>query len=726
MSFDSSIRRRIKVAANETAQKLSDQEVFSSDEMKNYFQGLSTTMTGGNETSIELFEGDRDGVVAFTNGNRIVINTNNAVKWYFPTLEQRFVSLSGLFFHEIGHNLFLDFNEAKKALARISKGSFYGDAPSNLTAKEEADWLDMEAAIANETTRPIFASVFKELSNIVSDTHDEDAMIDRYGSFVGEGIYLCRNALHASCSLFEDMKQQADAAGGNDLVMAYNLLLQMTRFGDVLCRNENNLKNSVFGEMLEKIRPHAEIACVTDDSVRQFSELNYIMLFLWPFIRAQIQKMQDSKTDASAGQQSAGDDSGSGQPSNGKDSDGGSQNNSKSVNGNNGGKGSGNKPTKEQVEQIVKQLEKAAEKAGTTQAPQNRTSSQTAVGRRNAERKGAEKGKSVEGEKRDKPASKTGSDAIYNALDGIKNQIAQAKAEADEEKAAKEAVEEEVETVFAEDACSPHRGIPLIFTRKLNVTPGDKQTYDAAMAELSAISKRLQRQIEEALRDLKDGYVTRHRINGNMLVADDAYRPDGRCFAHKKLPQDLPDMAISVLVDHSGSMGGERIHTAMKAAMLLHDFATGLGIPISVAGHRTPDNGKMEYILYADFEQYSKNDKFRLAKMSASGCNRDGMALKISESRLEKRPEEVKLLIIISDGRPNHGNYGGAAAIQDIQSIVRDCKRKNIEVIAAAIGNDRKQIQEIYKDAFLDISDLTRLPRLMTALVKKRVLRNAL
>ena len=112
--------------------------------------------------------------------------------------------------------------------------------------------------------------------------------------------------------------------------------------------------------------------------------------------------------------------------------------------------------------------------------------------------------------------------------------------------------------------------------------------------------------------------------------------------------------------------------------------------------------------------------------MHTAGCNRDGMALNIAAGLLEQRPEEVKLLIIISDGWPNHSGYSGDAAKEDIREICRSCRRKGIEVIAAAIGDDRKVIQEIYQDQFLDISDLSKLPKIFVDLVKKRILRNAL
>ena len=236
----------------------------------------------------------------------------------------------------------------------------------------------------------------------------------------------------------------------------------------------------------------------------------------------------------------------------------------------------------------------------------------------------------------------------------------------------------------------------------------------------------------DALRDLKDGYVQKHKQFGRSIIPSDAYRPDQRFFANKKLPQDLPDMALSVLVDHSGSMGGSRIEAAMKAALLLHDFCTGLNIPIAVAGHNAERGVCVNYYIYADYEQISSKDRYRaarmaaaLTKMRANNCNRDGAALTISAKLLEKRQEQIRLLIIISDGRPNDEGYGGEEAAKDIQSIVKQCKQRGIEVLACAIGDDKENIAAIYGDSFIDITDLSKLPKTLVDIVKKRIINSA-
>ncbi len=75
-------------------------------------------------------------------------------------------------------------------------------------------------------------------------------------------------------------------------------------------------------------------------------------------------------------------------------------------------------------------------------------------------------------------------------------------------------------------------------------------------------------------------------------------------------------------------LAGERIDAAMKAAILLDDFATGLDIPIAIVGHNTSLNQKGTAIyLHTLFDRTGKTDSYRLAQICACASNRDGMAL---------------------------------------------------------------------------------------------------
>ena len=107
--------------------------------------------------------------------------------------------------------------------------------------------------------------------------------------------------------------------------------------------------------------------------------------------------------------------------------------------------------------------------------------------------------------------------------------------------------------------------------------------------------------------------------------------------------------------------------------------------------------------------------------ISARGANRDGAALRFVAEKMVKRPEEIRILMLISDGQPADDNYYGTAAEEDLRGIKQEYRRKGLLFIAAAIGDDKQSIERIYGDSFMDITDLNQLPIKLTALVKRHI-----
>ena len=155
-------------------------------------------------------------------------------------------------------------------------------------------------------------------------------------------------------------------------------------------------------------------------------------------------------------------------------------------------------------------------------------------------------------------------------------------------------------------------------------------------------------------------------------------------------------------------------------AIIIEDFCTGLNIPLSIVGH-CDSGGRVQLRNYILFQDTNKNRKYNLAEMRAGGCNRDGFALGYCIKNLLEREEENKLMIIISDGRPNSTGYSGALAEKDLQSIKTEFERKGGRLIAAAIGDDRNTIKRIYGNSFLDVTDINNLPIKMASIISRYV-----
>jgi nitric oxide reductase activation protein len=181
------------------------------------------------------------------------------------------------------------------------------------------------------------------------------------------------------------------------------------------------------------------------------------------------------------------------------------------------------------------------------------------------------------------------------------------------------------------------------------------------------------------------------------------------------------NLAVALLVDESGSMSGsDRITYARAASIVMYDFCRKLDIPVIVYGH-TSYSKDVDMFAYAEFDTIDNKDAYRMMDMSARSGNRDGAALRYVAERLMTRDEETKLLILISDGQPASSGYYGTEAEADLRGIKREYTNKGVTMFSAAIGDDKENVERIYKDGFLDITDLQLLPMNLTRLISRYI-----
>lgn len=139
-----------------------------------------------------------------------------------------------------------------------------------------------------------------------------------------------------------------------------------------------------------------------------------------------------------------------------------------------------------------------------------------------------------------------------------------------------------------------------------------------------------------------------------------------------------------------------------------------------VYGHST-SSGRVDLYSYAEFDAIDRDDRYRLMDISSRGSNRDGAALRYVAEQLAKRTEDVKILMLVSDGQPADSGYYGTAAEEDLRGVKQEYQRKGILFVAAAIGADKDNIERIYGDSFLDITDLNKLPVKLAGIIKRYI-----
>lgn len=259
-----------------------------------------------------------------------------------------------------------------------------------------------------------------------------------------------------------------------------------------------------------------------------------------------------------------------------------------------------------------------------------------------------------------------------------------------------------------------HHNVNCTITKVKN---GSQTAYNAYMSQLKPIAKKAQNKIVDAVLFKRKSLQKKRQPNGYRLDIN-AYvgrrkDEDTNIFITSKKPNKKPQIAISVIVDESGSMSGEKQTSAIMSTMVLESICRNLNIPLSVIGHDVSSCVRIRE--YIDFDG-SKAERYNLTKIRACGCNRDGFAIRYAFSKLKKRNEPFKLLIIISDGLPSA--YGFNQACADISDIRKECRKKNTELLAFAIGDDFDRLQQLYgKENIVDCRNLNTFPKVFSKII---------
>ena len=207
----------------------------------------------------------------------------------------------------------------------------------------------------------------------------------------------------------------------------------------------------------------------------------------------------------------------------------------------------------------------------------------------------------------------------------------------------------------------------------------------------------------------------------------------------RELDMDFRDTVVTLLLDNSGSMRGRPIMVAATCADILARTLERCGVKVEILGFTTRawkggqarenwlSAGKpaapgrlndLRHIIYKSADAPWRRAKRNLALMMREGLlkeNIDGEALAWAHKRILGRPEQRRILMMISDGAPvddstlsvNSGSYLELHLRQVIEEIET---RSPVELIAIGIGHD---VTRYYRQA-VTITDPSELAGAMT------------
>ena len=740
--------RRVKQLLNEKRSKITDRQFFTSRILAGHFEDVAAAQTKryryNRRVHVNIYWDPKDHNGACTNNTSIRINAGHPSVTKIRGRMNRYEMICGLFAHELGHVLYTDFLAKQTYMNYLSAYKFFPAPPVLKEAQDARNEKDFWEYVKADPRNMAFAQqIAFFIANVLEDGYIESRILAQFPGMLGYNLSIMRDHQFKDMSTVTQLIEKEDDGSGHIFQSILQIILSYALFGEI--KYGETPLSDIRIQTVFKLIPQIDDAVTTTSAKERWQIVSLILIRLWHHIEDYIEICKEHQDEAasagsgsSAGEVLAGllqalsgtssQGEGSGTPVPGADKDAPPAVNSEK-------REKTKAECKSDENESGEDSENAETDSNTNQSDEAESDSNFSPdsidgGTSGKQATTSEEGGRIPYHQTDSVSEPVGGETQYDddykreqsdrAAADIERMLEQMAEKAACKQLENERIQELNEAAQSISYGNIHNGVNIAVHRIAEVDEELQDQYHQICGPLLTISKQLQRNLIQKLKDQQRGGKQTGLVMGRRLDAHALCRNDGKVFYKNNLPNEIPRISVGLLLDESGSMScGDRSTYARAAAIILYDFCQALNIPVMVYGHSTSWSRGVDLYSYAEFDAIDKNDKYRMMDISARGSNRDGAALRYVAEQLSKRDEEVRILILVSDGQPADAGYSGTAAEEDLRGIKQEYKRKGLLFVAAAIGDDKQNIERIYGDSFLDITDLNQLPMKLTAVIKR-------
>ena len=766
--------KKIKQLIAQKQSKITDRQFFTSRILANHFADIAAAQTRRygyrRRIKVHIIWKPKEPKLACTDNNNILINAGNPRVTKQKGRQTRYEQVCGLFSHELGHVLYTDFLTWPSYHAFQDAGKWFPETPPLRNTTERMAEAELwEYQQADPINKDILARISHDVLNILEDGYIENRILVGYPGILGTSLEAVRESDRKHAPTIEELID-SEGDGGHIWLSIRSALLSYMLWGELKYGGTPLSDERV--QMVFSLLSELDTALVSRDFKDRCRTANLILIRCWSYIKDFIEVCKEwaaqelysgtgsgdvegllgqilaslaGGSEAATGSTAPVDGGGSASPGSGGGSATGVQRAATAALAASSG------DDEEKDEEQKKEVSAAGAGGSEDPEPEEDAGAAGAAGSlgdkdqdddddshlqlggsmgplqqevsdqegariplQNTSEVSAPEGGDLEWDNDYEGSGYTGAAAD---IERLLARIAEDSVTTELERQRTKELTELAQSISYGDI---HAGVKMTVHRIPSASDEMKEEYQSIAGELLRISKQLQKSVLQQMQDSRRGGKQTSLLMGRRLDSHALFRSDSRVFYKTALPNETPALCVGLLLDESGSMSwNDRATYARATAIILYDFCQALNIPITVYGHTTSDHGGVELYSYAEFDAIDRDDRYRMMDISARDCNRDGAALRYVAEQLVHRPEDIKLLMLISDGQPADDGYYGTAAEEDLRGIKHEYQRKGILFVAAAIGSDKENIERIYGNSFLDITDLTKLPVKLAGIIKR-------
>ncbi|SIO29762.1 cobaltochelatase CobT-related protein [Paraburkholderia phenazinium] len=273
---------------------------------------------------------------------------------------------------------------------------------------------------------------------------------------------------------------------------------------------------------------------------------------------------------------------------------------------------------------------------------------------------------------------------------------------------------------------------------------GDATAWRELRNEARAETAQLKEKLERALSADERTRWRREQERGEIdrpSLAKLATSPGYRTPFKVKRATKGRDVAVTLLIDRSGSMAGRKIELARLCAAALGDALTQLGFDCEVLGYSSIESPQMKQLYERqraagvdlhrynrlverlDLQIYKRFGSAELSGLTGIDCgheNPDGEALAWAATRLADHAAERRILMVFSDGYPATGDGDPLVLRSDLRQRVAAIQKTGIELVGVGVLTDA--VEAFYPHNVV-VSRLAELPSTVFSVLSSMLLR---
>ncbi len=272
--------------------------------------------------------------------------------------------------------------------------------------------------------------------------------------------------------------------------------------------------------------------------------------------------------------------------------------------------------------------------------------------------------------------------------------------------------------------------------REMDMPETSSGFYDRVIAENYGIVSLLRRhfgllrpdRIKRFFREERGDDIDYDALVESVVEHHAGVTPSDRIFIRRE--KNLRDVSVAFLVDMSYSTGDELpsgnriIDVEREGLILMAEALESIGDAWAVYGFSTSYKEKVDFFVVRDFDMpFNDSVKMRFENIRPLQQTRLGAAIRHATRLLQRQTSRIRLLVLLSDGRPYDIDYGDADyAVEDTRRALWEGRQRGINSFCITVDKkSREYLPYMYGEAnYTLIENLESLP-VMLPLIYKRL-----